>query len=277
MALTRKLFRLRNPSKDSGLSFHCCGKPDDLLDEPLDLVNEKCQQRGYVGFTNAELKISERHVDSMLVATLCNEHRLMKERTCSEALPPVCGPSPSWPLQSLLTRSTASSPNLKRKSRVQRTKLWAKKYIEPHINEKAFAYEELKCPIQEDTAMTLSDELPKLRPARSMPLLNDPGFSITPPIHRRRSKCLSSFSFSGLDALVGINYDQIKNTQKKNVQHCPTLDSYPLDNATTGTGSAQSTSSKMHTSIFSKSSKFSSIFSGVSWSSMLPRRQEKGK
>ncbi|KAI9623035.1 hypothetical protein KEM48_009652 [Puccinia striiformis f. sp. tritici PST-130] len=96
MALTRKLFRLRNPSKDSGLSFHCCGKPDDLLDEPLDLVNEKCQQRGYVGFTNAELKISERHVDSMLVATLCNEHRLMKERTCSEALP-VCGPSPSWP------------------------------------------------------------------------------------------------------------------------------------------------------------------------------------
>ncbi|OAV93988.1 hypothetical protein PTTG_27114 [Puccinia triticina 1-1 BBBD Race 1] len=281
MARTRKFFRLKNSSKDSGLSFHCCGKPDDLLDEPLDFANAKRLPRGQVGLTNSEPKISERHFDSMLVATLCNEHRLMKERRSSEAITSDSGPSGSWPLQSLLFRSTASSPNLKRRSRVQRTKLWAKKYIDPHINDKALAHEEMKCSTRQDVVKPQADAAseenlhPKLRSARSMPLLNDPGLSTMPPSHRRRSKCLSSFSFSGLDALVGLNCDQTKNTSQKKMQRLPISDPYPLDNATTRTGSAQSTSSKLHTSIFSKNSKFSSLLSSVSWHSIIPHRQEK--
>jgi hypothetical protein len=168
----------------------------------------------------------------------------MKEMTSTEALQSASGPSGRRPLKSLLFRSTASSPNLQRKSRVQRTKLWAKKYIEPHINDKAFAYEESKCfqvnstdrtnphrrqnvdgdilsvPVkyyytrrqdadkpQEDAA---SNEhiSPRLRSARSMPMLNEAAFSNMSASHRRRAKCLSSFSFSGLDALVGFNCDQ---------------------------------------------------------------------
>jgi hypothetical protein len=39
--------------------------------------------------------------------------------------------------------------------------------------------------------------------------------------------------------------------------------------------SAKSTSSKLHTSIFSKNSKFSSFLSATSWNSFLSHRQEK--
>jgi hypothetical protein len=167
MPRTRKFFRLKNSSKDSGLSFHCCGKPEDLLDEPLDLVNQKRQPRGKAEVTKPETKISvcqfdfhschspptkplplshnilqERDFDARLVATLCHEHRLMKEKRSHESHPSAPGSSSNWPLQSLLFRSTASSSNLKRKSRVERTKLWAKKYIDPHINDKSLANEE---------------------------------------------------------------------------------------------------------------------------------------
>ncbi|KAA1083565.1 hypothetical protein PGT21_004217 [Puccinia graminis f. sp. tritici] len=281
MERTRKFFRLKNSSKDSDLSFHCCGKPDDLLDEPLDFVNTKRQPSGQAELTNPETKISERHLDSMLVATLCNEHRLMKEMTSSEALQSAPGPSGRRPLKSLLFRSTASSPNLQRKSRVQRTKLWAKKYIEPRINDKAFAYEEMKYYTRQEAdkpqedAASKEDIGPRLRSARSMPMLNEAAFSNMPASHRRRAKCLSSFSFSGLDALVGMNCDQTKGTSSNDMPYSPMDDSYPLDNATTRTDSAQSTSSKLQTSIFSKNSKFSSFLSAVSWNSLLRHRQEK--
>lgn len=33
-------FRFDNSSKESGLSFRCCGKPEDLLDEPQDFFDE---------------------------------------------------------------------------------------------------------------------------------------------------------------------------------------------------------------------------------------------
>ncbi|PLW36520.1 hypothetical protein PCASD_06422 [Puccinia coronata f. sp. avenae] len=240
MPRTRKFFRLKNSSKDSGLSFHCCGKPEDLLDEPLDLVNQKRQPRGKAEVTKPETKIS-----------------------------------------SLLFRSTASSSNLKRKSRVERTKLWAKKYIDPHINDKSLANEEKKHSTNQDPITPFADEdsgddmNPKLRPARSMPLLNQPTFSNATHHHRRRSKCLSSFSFSGLDALVGSHSDPSKTSQQKSVLRFPLVDPDPMDTATTRTDSAKSTSSKLHTSIFSKNSKFSSFLSATSWNSFLSHRQEK--
>ncbi|PLW19539.1 hypothetical protein PCANC_09044 [Puccinia coronata f. sp. avenae] len=281
MPRTRKFFRLKNSSKDSGLSFHCCGKPEDLLDEPLDLVNQKRQPRGKAEVTKPETKISERDFDARLVATLCHEHRLMKEKTSHESHPSAPGSSSNWPLQSLLFRSTASSSNLKRKSRVERTKLWAKKYIDPHINDKSLANEEKKHSTNQDPITPFADEdsgddvNPKLRPARSMPLLNQPTFSNATHHHRRRSKCLSSFSFSGLDALVGSHSDPSKTSQQKSVLRFPLVDPDPMDTATTRTDSAKSTSSKLHTSIFSKNSKFSSFLSATSWNSFLSHRQEK--
>jgi len=141
-ATPRKFFRLKNSSNDSDESFHCCGKPEDLYNEYLDSLNAQRLPRGQPELTKPETNISDRDVDSMLVATLCHEHRLMKERTNHEEPPSASGSSGRWPLQSILARSTASIPNLKRKSRVHRTKLWAKRYIEPHINDKSFAYEE---------------------------------------------------------------------------------------------------------------------------------------
>jgi len=281
MPRTRKFFRLKNSSNDSDESFHCCGKPEDLYNEYLDSLNAQRLPRGQPELTKPETNISDRDVDSMLVATLCHEHRLMKERTNHEEPPSASGSSGRWPLQSILARSTASIPNLKRKSRVHRTKLWAKRYIEPHINDKSFAYEEMKYHTHQDPVMFHVDDdskenvHPRLRPARSMPLLNNPAFSTITQSHRRRSKCLSSFSFSGLDALVGSLCDQPNTAQQKGVY--PFLDPLPLDNATTRTDSAKSTSSKLHTSIFSKNSKFSSFLSSTSWNSFISHRQEKEK
>lgn len=284
-------FRFDNSSKESGLSFRCCGKPEDLLDEPQDFFDENRSIGCNDGPSDVETRMSGRKLDSFLVATLCNEHRLMKERMSNEALVlKTSPPSPGgWSLEPFHFRTTASTPNLRKKPLAPRSKIWIKRRIVSHSCAREAAYGNVigeystLCDSLPPTAHDEKREAhPNLRSVRSMPFLNEATLvSTTIPTNRhRRPKCSSQLSISALDWTTDTRRHEAgsANVGSSSPRQglLPTLGGCTRDSCfTMQTGSAKTSSSKYNTTIFSKCPKISTILSLPRWSHIFVHRQPK--
>ncbi|MBW0486403.1 hypothetical protein O181_026118 [Austropuccinia psidii MF-1] len=264
-------FRFDNKSKDSGLSFHCCGKPEDLRADFFQGIEFSQQTFIENQFQRPQEVMSERQLDSYFVASLCNQRRLMRETSMGEALrtqeiPPPQNP---WSFRQFTFRSTASTPNLRRKQRVQKFKLWGREISDLQVERgltltsnvtKFSSGDSTDISVKE---LTKKKANTKLKHARSMPLLADFPVSNKIPSQRSRSKCLSSLSYSGMDGLLD-NFDnhQIKvPTTKTNAR-------YTSKRFGQTQGNPEPRTSRPDTNL-TKNGKFPGFLSLPSWSQFL--------
>lgn len=265
MPRSRNLFRLENASKDSGLSFHCCGNPDDLLDQPLDCINERRHTSKNTGPLKLQARTAEKQLDSLLVTTLRNEHRLVRESRSTEAFSPGTSPtsSSSWSLHSILSWSSPLGSSSKGNSSIKR--FWCKKHAEPSIGlDKELVY----------NGSPEGSEKPKqLRSSRSMPLLSGPAKAVS----RCRSRCLSPMSFAGLDRLVDINHEHEKPTRRESAPQRPNLTNLYHADTDHSSHKDRSNSSKTHSAIFPRPTKISGLLSNsiANWSQYFLNRNRK--